>query len=113
VRSSLINQDYHNSVCTRLFGLTQPVDTSVVNTNLYSPLLDPAKTSQILFTNGSTDPWATLSITHANANDTNPKTAVDLIDGGSHCSDLGGLVTAGAVGEAQSRFESLLESWIQ
>jgi pimeloyl-ACP methyl ester carboxylesterase len=112
VRSSLIDQAYHNSVCTRLFGLQQPVDTSRVNTALYQPLLDPG-TSRILFTNGSTDPWATLSITHANGNDTNPNTQVLLIDGGSHCSDLGGLAATGPVADAQNSYETLLESWLK
>lgn len=113
VRSSLIDEAYHNSVCNRLFGLTQPVDTSIVNKSLYSPLLDPARASRILFTNGSTDPWAALSITHANGNDTNPNTAIDLIQGGSHISDLGDLAASGPVADAQAAYETLLESWLK
>jgi hypothetical protein len=113
VRSALISEPYHDAVCKRLFGLDKPVDTSIVNQTLYSPLLDPKTTTRILFTNGSTDPWATLSITHANGNDTNPNTSTYLIAGGSHCSDLGGLAQTGPVADAQSTYEGLLESWLK
>ena len=102
VRSSRINQAYDAQVCQRLFGMNGP-NIAATNTTYYQPLLDPAKTSNIFFTNGSTDPWSKLGITQENGNLTNPNVAADLIDGGSHCSDLGPPTSTGLDGAHDRR----------
>ena len=87
VRSPRIDLAYHRNICKRLFGLEVPVDTTKVNETLYKPLLDSA-TSQIFFTNGSRDPWSTLSIAKELGNDTNLNTVAMTIEGAAHCDDL-------------------------
>ena len=73
--------------CTDLFG-TIPFDKLWhVNQTYYKKLLDPA-TSNILFTNGSEDPWLNYSIAKELRNDTNPNTKVFTIQGGSHTADI-------------------------
>jgi pimeloyl-ACP methyl ester carboxylesterase len=112
VRSKLINLAYHDQVCERIFGLRQSVDTSGINRGLYEKLLDPSVT-RVIYTNGSTDPWKTLSITSENGNDVNPNTPSVMIAGGSHCSDLGSIQASGAIREAQDFFATRLEGWLR
>jgi pimeloyl-ACP methyl ester carboxylesterase len=111
VRSPLINQPYHDEVCKRLFGIEKPVDTSYVNRRLYQPLLQ-SSTSRILFTNGSTDPWATLSITRENGNDTNPNTTAFTIEGAAHCDDLGSRKSE-SLDRSRKLFSELLTVWLK
>ena len=86
-RSKWINQDYHNDICRRLFGIVKPTDTQHTNQLFYLPLL-LAETTQIFFTNGSRDPWINLSIAKENANLTNPNTQGITIQDAAHCDDL-------------------------
>ncbi len=60
-RSSLINLAYHRQVCQRLFGTTEPANTTSLNDTFYYPLMDEL-VSNILFTNGENDPWSLLSL---------------------------------------------------
>lgn len=87
-RSSLINLDYHHQLCKRLFGNIDPVDTNRINNQFYYPLLSTASVSNIYFTNGSNDPWSTLSITENNGNAENKNLSYDLIQDAAHCDDL-------------------------
>ena len=87
VRSKRINPAYHRSLCQRLFGFTDQLDVQKTNQKYYEPLLNVA-TSEVLFTNGSQDPWLKLSIT--------PESKVHdgitpyVIQGAAHCDDLQG-----------------------
>jgi pimeloyl-ACP methyl ester carboxylesterase len=108
VRSKLINPEYHQAMCRRLFGIQTPVDTRTINDNFYEPLL--TKASNILFTNGSRDPWSELSITEANKNDTNPKTEIYDVINGAHCDDLGVTDSSNSASllQAKQRFDQLV-----
>jgi hypothetical protein len=111
-RSSMINPAFHRKICQELFG-APPLNISKIMKNFYQPLLNPAKASRILFTNGSNDPWATLSISHENGNDKNPNTAVMTITGAAHCDDLGGISSSTTpVGKAQELFSNLVSKWL-
>ena len=85
-RSSLIDLDYHNKICERLFGIYEPVDTRHINETFYAGLLDENLASNILFTNGSTDPWMNLSILPGQ--NSNPSVLTAMIEGAAHCDDV-------------------------
>lgn len=109
-QSSRLDLNYALDVCHRLFALNSPPQTARMNQEFYEPLLNP-KTSRILFTNGSSDPYAPLSISHEAGDDTNPNTTAFTLKGGSHCDDLGGS-SSDPVREAQSLFQELARRWI-
>ncbi|WP_333663268.1 S28 family serine protease [Legionella steelei] len=113
-RSSLINLDYHHQICQRLFGLTQPVNTTELNNTLYTPLMD-ILTSNIYFTNGENDPWSTLSLAEKNGNAINPKLTYQLIAGAAHCDDLHSpsVLDSDSLKSARSTMESLLAEWLK
>jgi pimeloyl-ACP methyl ester carboxylesterase len=113
-QSSLLNLDYNHHVCERLFGITPKDDLSATNALFYQPLLSTAA-SQIFFTNGTQDPWSSLSITHERGNDTNPLNSIFAIEGGSHCTDLGQAfpdTTPGSSSLAVSEFSDLITKWL-
>ena len=114
VRSTKINPAYHDSVCKRMFGVDHGVDTSKINKNYYEPLLDPS-TSQILFTNGSNDPWANLSITKELRNNTNPNTVAFTIQGAAHADDLGTskATDSSSLKDARATFSDLAIGWLK
>jgi pimeloyl-ACP methyl ester carboxylesterase len=89
--------DYEHQNCAQIFGVSPTVNPAAMNQEYYEPLLSPT-TSNIIFTNGSDDPIALDSISHALGNDTNPHTLEFLVQDGSHCSDLN-LYASTAAGE--------------
>lgn len=109
-RSKVLNADYHNELCQRLFGLAKalPVDNALKF--YYNPLLEPT-TSQILFTNGDRDPWLSTTITASNHNVTNPNTESILMTDALHCDDLSRGGNA-SVQSAKQRFQFLAKSWL-
>lgn len=111
-RSHWVNPEYHQNLCKRLFGITKPVNTDVINRELYEPLLKSV-TSRILFTNGAQDPWSNLSITQENGNATNPNTIALTIAGAAHCDDLRRPKTSDseAVKKARQLFSDLATEW--
>jgi hypothetical protein len=111
VRSHLIDMDYHRNGCVRMFGLDQTGSEKAMNAKFYLPLL-AASTSNILFTNGSEDPWSNLSITPKNGNDTNISTKTFVIEGGAHCSDLTAAKTPNVVA-ANDLFLQLAQGWLK
>ena len=115
VRSPLINPAYHRQLCNRLFGIQVGVDTDVINTSLYQPLLSPTTASAILFTDGSEDPWALLSITATNGNAVNPATPAVMIDQHAHCDDLGSPKDGDndSLKGARAEFVDLVTGWLK
>lgn len=108
-RSTRITESYHNEVCNRLFGIKVPVDTKTMNQAFYQPLLD-SKTSQILFTNGTSDPWSNLSILEGSTESKkNPLLSFLSLQGFSHCSDLGGKI----ITQAYDKTNELFELWLK
>lgn len=112
-RSALINLDYHRQICQRLFGLKEPARTTSFNATYYSPLMDELVTN-IYFTNGSNDPWSTLSMVEKNGNTTNAKLSYYLIQGAAHCDDLRTPSPTDSASLIKSReiMDSLLEQWL-
>lgn len=112
-RSSMINASYHDNLCTRLFGINHPVSTNKINNNYYYPILNSA-TSNILFTNGSNDPWSLLSISAQNNNDHNPNLTYYTIDGAAHCDDLRAAKSSDSTSlkKARSLLNQRIVSWL-
>lgn len=113
-RSSLINLDYHRHICQRLFGLEEPANTTELNKTFYFPLMDELVTN-IYFTNGSNDPWSTLSLAEKNGNAINSKLTYHLIEGSAHCDDLHTPRNSDSESLRQARqtLESLLGNWLE
>jgi len=113
-RSSLINMDYHQGICQRLFGLTEAVDPGLVNNTYYYPLMDEQVT-RIYFTNGGNDPWSNLSLTDKNGNTENANLSYELINGASHCDDLRNPLSSdsAAMKNARLRMDGLLTEWLR
>jgi pimeloyl-ACP methyl ester carboxylesterase len=113
-RSALINPAFHRRVCQELFG-TPPLDVSKVMHSYYEPLLNPALANHILFTNGSIDPWAMLSINAGQGNTTNPNTASFMIQGSAHCDDLGApsLGDSSSLKQARALFRGMVSQWVK
>lgn len=113
-RSSLINLDYHHTICQRLFELNEPVKTEKINEALYYPLLE-VLTSNIFFTNGENDPWSTLSLSEKNGNATNPRLYYQLIEGAAHCEDLHSpsVLDSKSLKSARITTRKLLKEWLQ
>ena len=113
-RSSLINLDYHKNVCKRLFNVEYNLDTQKINHEYYLPLLNP-DTKNILFTNGSVDPWSFLSISEKLGNNTNPNLDYFMIEGAAHCDDLKipRKSDSASMQEVRLKLSSLIEKWLK
>ncbi len=106
-RSRRITQEYHDEVCARLFGITTPVDDARTNRVYVDPLFS-SNTTNIFFTNGSDDPWSTLSILEGSSNAArNPGLDLMTILGAAHCDDLVSVITG-----AYDRLTSLIDRWM-
>lgn len=70
------------------------------------------KATNILFVNGSEDPWSTLSLTDPSA--LPPGIDVLVVRGGSHCEDLSNLDKGmlSGVFEAHLKFNQLARGWL-
>ncbi|CAM2732485.1 S28 family serine protease [Legionella worsleiensis] len=113
-RSSLINLDYHRSICQRLFGLSKPANTSELNKSFYFPLQNDL-VSNIYFTNGDNDPWSVLSLSELNGNAENLKLTYYLIEGAAHCEDLHSPSASDSesLTHARTLMNSLIEQWLK
>lgn len=112
-RSQLMNAAYHRSVCRRLFGIEYGANTDKINHNYYQPL-QLSSTRDILFTNGSDDPWSKLSLAKGNGNTTNPYLSYYTIAGAAHCDDLrlAKATDSSALKGARARLRQLLDKWL-
>lgn len=107
-RSSQIDLQYHNEVCMRLYGKPMGKD-GALNKKWYYPLF-AADASRIIFTNGSNDPWLTLSVVEGGAQ-RNPDFDLFMMEGAAHCNDLrvGGLAS---VSSAQRDMDQIIAKWV-
>lgn len=108
-RSSKIDLEYHDLVCRRLYQVPMGLD-GALNNEWFYPLFD-AETSKIIFTNGSNDPWLTLSVTDGGAQ-TNTGFDLFMMEGSAHCNDLN-ISKIPSVLAAQSRMETIIGNWIK
>lgn len=113
-RSGLINPDYHQNICQRLFGLSASPATATINNTYYYPLMNEA-VSNIYFTNGENDPWSNLSLADKNGNTQNRQLSYDLIEGAAHCDDLRKPTQSDsrALEHVRKRMNRLLSNWLR
>ncbi|HXH29201.1 MAG TPA: alpha/beta fold hydrolase [Bacteriovoracaceae bacterium] len=109
-RSSRVDIGYHQRVCQRLFQRSMKADGSL-NQDWYLPLLDP-QTSHIIFTNGSNDPWLTLSVVPGGSG-RNENFDLFMMDGSAHCNDLRAVTQLPSVMAAQTKMESIIRTWLK
>lgn len=111
-QSSLLDTEYNQEVCTRLFGIKEKPDTEKLYQQYYLPLLDPTKTSNIYFTNGSDDPWSRMSLIEENGNTVNDKLSYFMIEGGAHCDDLRAEYESPSLLAARDKMDQLIAQWL-
>lgn len=108
-RSSKIDLAYHEEICQRLYGIQMGRD-GALNATWYNQLFAPA-TNNIIWTNGSNDPWQTLSVTE-NTRESNANFNLFMMEGAAHCNDLriGALASVSA---AQKQMEVIIAGWLK
>lgn len=109
-RSSKIDLPYHNEVCKRLYGKTMGRD-GALNKKWYFPLFNP-ETSRIIFTNGSHDPWLTLSVIDGKE-PSNREFDLFMMEGAAHCNDLRLATNLPSVSAAHTSMEQIIKEWIR
>jgi pimeloyl-ACP methyl ester carboxylesterase len=109
-RSSQVDLNYHKQVCQRLYQVPMTADGSM-NQEWFTPLFD-STTSRIIFSNGSDDPWLTLSVIEG-MNQHNNELPLYMMTGAAHCSDLKATTAIPAVIQAQISMTVLIEDWIK
>jgi hypothetical protein len=108
-RSSRIDLPYHNEVCKRLYGKSMGRD-GALNARWYFPLFTP-QTSRIIFSNGSKDPWLTLSVTESSS-ESNREFDLFMMEGAAHCDDLN-LGRILSVSNAQMEIDRVIGTWLK
>lgn len=109
-RSSKIDLNYHNEVCKRFYR-TQMSRDGELNSSYYNLLFKP-RASNIIFTNGSNDPWLNLSVTER-TRDHNSGFDLFMMDGAAHCNDLKAITNFPSVLAAQGKMESIIKDWLK
>jgi pimeloyl-ACP methyl ester carboxylesterase len=109
-RSSKIDLPYHNEVCKRLYMKTMGKD-GALNSKWYLPLFRP-ESSRIIFTNGSNDPWLTLSVVEG-GNPSNPDFDLFMMEGAAHCNDLRLQTNLASVSAAHASMEQIIREWVR
>ncbi|PHJ18356.1 serine carboxypeptidase s28 protein [Cystoisospora suis] len=123
VRSHLIDLDWHMRMCNALFPLPggSKFSTDVVReTNVWSgekTLAGPGASTNIHFTNGANDPWASLSVTNVPSNAVRrQKLSSFVIENGSHCNDFYAYAKGTEprpVTEAKTRVLHSIRQWLE
>jgi hypothetical protein len=109
-RSSEIDLKYHEEVCQRLYKTSMSTD-GALNANYYFTLFKP-RTSNIIFTNGSNDPWLNLSVTER-TRESNAEFDLFMMDGAAHCNDLKAVTSFPSVLAAQGKMEGIVKDWLK
>jgi pimeloyl-ACP methyl ester carboxylesterase len=110
-RSSLIDLEYHDEICQRLYQRPIGMD-GALNGDYYFPLFKEGM-GRIIFSNGSNDPWLTLSVTHATP-EKNPALDLFMIEGSAHCNDLRfNSMSLPSVVLAQMEMEAIIGNWLK
>eukprot|EP01119_Soliformovum_irregulare_P015225 TRINITY_DN4257_c0_g1_i2.p1 TRINITY_DN4257_c0_g1~~TRINITY_DN4257_c0_g1_i2.p1 ORF type:complete len:206 (-),score=52.49 TRINITY_DN4257_c0_g1_i2:55-672(-) len=78
---SLVPLSFYTEQCQTLFGMPGPY---INETNAYYGSNHPVSATEILFVNGSIDPWHALSVTH----DLSPTLKAIFIIGTAHCANM-------------------------
>jgi pimeloyl-ACP methyl ester carboxylesterase len=104
-----ITTQYWTDLCAQYVGL-QP-NIAATRSEFVDPL-DRGEVSNVLFVNGSADPWSSLSYTDSSA----PAGLTTLVVAtGSHCEDLESLTTDSVLGvfKGHKLFHDLAVTWIK
>lgn len=109
-RSTRIDLKYHADVCKRFYNVSMGTD-GALNRNWYGRLFD-LKTSNIIFTNGSNDPWLTLSVIPG-MSQSNAGFDLFMMEGAAHCNDLKAMTNLPSVMNAHSSIEKIVSEWIR
>jgi hypothetical protein len=109
-RSAKIDLPYHDEVCNRLYKAPMGVD-GALNEEWYFPLSNP-ETSRIIWTNGSNDPWLTLSIT-SDGRASLPHYDILMMEGAAHCNDLRLATNLPSVLAAHAKMETIFADWLK
>lgn len=109
-RSSKIDLPYHNEVCKRLYNKPMGKD-GALNNKWYYPLFS-TDASRIIFTNGTNDPWLTLSVVDGNR-DLNPAFDLFMLEGSAHCNDLTLATKLPSVSRAHAAMEQIIGTWVK
>jgi hypothetical protein len=110
VMADLITEDYWADQCRTFVGTTPDVERT--RAEYLDPLLGGGVTN-ILFTNGSLDPWSSLSLVDPDSTPAGLDTFV--VQTGSHCEDLQNLQPNSVLGvfQAHKRFYDLAKKWMR
>ncbi|WPU63229.1 S28 family serine protease [Peredibacter starrii] len=109
-RSSQIDLAYHQEVCARLYKQPMTANESL-NRSYYNQLFSPVM-NNIIFTNGSNDPWLTLSVTERTTQ-RNPGFDLFMIQGAAHCDDLRLSMNNPAMMSAQAEIVKVVTEWLK
>jgi hypothetical protein len=109
VLSPLIDEAYWANECQQFVG-TAP-NVSATNATYYAPLA-ANQVSNVLFVNGSDDPWSTLSFNEKTK--TPAQLTSFVVKTGSHCQDLYNLTPQSVLGvfQAHTTFYGLATTWL-
>ena len=112
-RSSQIDLAYHHQICQRLFKIDELAAVEKTNDAFFYPILQDT-TTNIIFTNGSNDPWSILSITPNSQWASNPNLIYELIEGTAHCADLHSPRTDDSVAltVAREKTSATIKQWL-
>lgn len=108
--SKLLTVQYAIHECNTFFDSEVVLNQDRVKARFHE--LNDSTTTRIYFTNGSRDPWSTLSFTKQDKEFEKREIFTDVIQGGAHCDDLRPSTDIN-VKNAQARFEALVELWIK
>ena len=109
-RSSRIDLAYHEEICQRLYKRPM-VSDGALNAKWYLPLFSP-ETSKIIFSNGSNDPWLTLSVVDGGER-SNENFDLFMMEGAAHCDDLKLFSNYPSVLAAHVKMEKIIGEWIK
>jgi hypothetical protein len=109
VESDLITEAYWADLCNQWIG-QQPA-IAATRSEFVDPL-DRGDVTNVLFVNGSLDPWSSLSYTDTSAP---PGLTTFVVATGSHCEDLESLTPDSVLGvfKAHKLFYDLATEWIK
>jgi hypothetical protein len=109
-RSSKVDLAYHNEICKRLYS-KEAVKDGALNKKWYLPLFNP-ETSKIIFSNGSNDPWLTLSLTEY-SHESNREFDLFMMEGAAHCNDLRLSTNLSSVSAAHYSMKDIISNWLK
>lgn len=108
-RSQRVDLNYHDNICKRFYKISMGRD-GALNPNWYQKLFT-TNSSNIIFTNGSNDPWLTLSVI-PRSSFRNPEFDLFMMDGAAHCNDLR-ISQIPSVSQAQASIEKIVALWVR